>query len=72
LSFGVPFIMAAPSITTSCKVVLANGVAKSLLEEVREGLSKLPRKPVLVGFLANDDPAGKMYADWSAKTCTEK
>lgn len=27
--------------------------------------------PLLVGFLANDDPAAKKYAEWTAKTCQE-
>lgn len=58
--------------TSSCKVVLAGSIAKSLLEEVRDGLSRLDRKPQLHGFLANQDPAAKMYADWTAKTCKEK
>ena len=56
----------------SCKVILAATIAKSLLGEVKEGLSKLEQSPCLVGFLANDDPAAQMYADWSAKTCIEK
>jgi len=56
----------------SCKVILAGSIAKSLLGEVQEGLSKLDRAPLLVGFLANDDPAAQMYADWTGKTCREK
>lgn len=56
----------------TCKVVLAGSIAKGLLEEVKVGLSALESKPLLVGFLANDDPAALMYADWSAKTCREK
>ena len=55
-----------------CKVVLANSVAKNLLAEVKEGLSKLDKPPLLVGFLANSDPAAKMYADWTDRTCEEK
>lgn len=58
--------------SSSCKVVLAGSIAKSLLEEVRDGLSRLDRKPQLHGFLANQDPAAKMYADWTAKTCKDK
>jgi methylenetetrahydrofolate dehydrogenase (NAD+) len=27
--------------------------------------------PVLVGFLANDDPAAEKYAEWTAKTCQD-
>ncbi|KAI9702074.1 MAG: NAD-dependent 5,10-methylenetetrahydrafolate dehydrogenase [Candelina mexicana] len=55
----------------SCKVVLAGNVAKSLLMEVAEGLQKSEKAPLLVGFLANTDPAARMYADWTKKTCTE-
>jgi hypothetical protein len=64
--------MASNSIPPSCKVVLAGTIAKGLLAEVQEGLSGLQKRPALVGFLANDDPAAQMYADWSAKTCIEK
>lgn len=63
---------ATPAAPATCKVILAGTIAKSLLEEVAEGLSKLSNKPLLVGFLANHDPAAQMYADWSAKTCREK
>ncbi|MCJ1468379.1 hypothetical protein MMC07_007007 [Pseudocyphellaria aurata] len=56
---------------TSCKVILASTVAKSLQSEVTEGLSKLKRAPSLVGFLANNDPGARMYANWTAKTCRE-
>jgi methylenetetrahydrofolate dehydrogenase (NAD+) len=64
--------MASTESTSNCKVFLAGTIAKGLLAEVADGLSKLNFKPKLVGFLANDDPAAKMYADWSAKTCREK
>lgn len=58
--------------SSSCKVVLAGTIAASLKAEVAEGLSKLVTSPLLVGFLANADPGAKMYANWTAKTCTEK
>lgn len=51
---------------------MAGAVAKGLLAEVQESLSKFSGKPKLVGFLANEDPAAQMYADWSAKTAKEK
>lgn len=63
---------AATTAPPTCKVVLAGTIAKSLLSEVQDGLSKLPQPPVLVGLLANDDPAAQMYADWTEKTCKEK
>lgn len=56
----------------SCKVVLAGTIAKTLLSEVAEGLAKLPKAPLLVGFLANSDPSAKLYADWTDRTCNEK
>lgn len=56
----------------SCKVVLANNIAKNLLAEVQHGLKDLTRPPHLLGLLANADPAAKLYADWTAKTCKEK
>ncbi|CBX95732.1 similar to methylenetetrahydrofolate dehydrogenase [Plenodomus lingam JN3] len=55
----------------NCKVILANNIAKSLLEEVRGGLSKIDRKPLLVGFLSSADPAARVYAEWTGKTCVE-
>ena len=58
--------------STSCKVVLAGNIAKKLQAEVAEGLKKLDRPPKLVGFLANTDPAARMYADWTGKTCRDK
>ncbi|ORY09425.1 bifunctional protein [Clohesyomyces aquaticus] len=54
-----------------CKVVLANSIAKSLLEEVHDGLKKIDRKPLLVGFLSSADPAARVYAEWTGKTCNE-
>jgi len=56
----------------SCKVVLAAVVAKDLLVEVSYGLSKLGKPPLLVGFLANKDPAARKYAEWTDRTCQEK
>ncbi len=56
----------------ACKTVLAGSIAKQLLAEVKDGLQQLDRTPRLHGFLANKDPAAKMYADWTAKTCKEK
>lgn len=56
----------------SCKVILAATIARGLLAEVKAGRDTLETAPHLVGFLANDDPAARMYADWTAKTCREK
>ena len=57
---------------SSCKVVSAASVAKELLSEVKQGLLKLEKEPLLVGFLANNDPAAHKYAEWTDRTCQEK
>jgi methylenetetrahydrofolate dehydrogenase (NAD+) len=62
--------MAAPQ--TNCKVILATNIAKTLLTEIKSGLESLGRQPHLLGILANSDPAAKLYADWTQKTCIEK
>lgn len=59
-------------VSASCKVVLAGTVAKGLLVEVSEGLLKLKKSPLLVGLLANKDPAARKYAEWTDRTCREK
>ena len=59
----------------TCKVILADTIAKKLLSEVQETLQKISNEdsqPTLVAFLANDDPAAMKYAEWSKKTCEEK
>ncbi|KAL6720705.1 Methylenetetrahydrofolate dehydrogenase [NAD(+)] [Lecanora helva] len=55
----------------SCKVVLAATIAKDLLAEVTQGLATVKRAPLLVGFLANKDPAARKYAEWTGRTCQE-
>jgi methylenetetrahydrofolate dehydrogenase (NAD+) len=48
--------------------VLAATVAKKFIDEIKDQVSKLETPPKLVGFLANSDPAAKMYADFTEKT----
>jgi methylenetetrahydrofolate dehydrogenase (NAD+) len=68
--------MSDSQVPKTCKVVLADTIAKSLLSEVKGTLEKVQTvdgvKPCLIAFLANDDPAAVKYADWSKKTCEEK
>jgi methylenetetrahydrofolate dehydrogenase (NAD+) len=66
--------MATPDVPKTCKVILADTIAKKLLGEVGEMLAKgeNAKKPTLAAFLANDDPAAAQYAEWSKKTCEEK
>jgi len=67
--------MATAEVPKTCKVILADTIAKKLLGEVKDMLVKVqsndPRKPTLAAFLANDDPAAAQYAEWSKKTCEE-
>lgn len=51
------------------RTILASTIAKPFTEEVSTQVKKLNFTPTLVGFLANDDPAARMYANWTGKTC---
>ena len=70
-----PLKMAA-EVPKTCKVVMAETIAKKMIAEVHETLATIQgagdAKPCLVAFLANDDPAAVKYAEWSKKTCEEK
>lgn len=68
--------MASQDVPKTCKVILADTMAKKMLAEVKDTLATVQGanagKPTLVAFLANDDPAAGQYAAWSKKTCEEK
>lgn len=51
------------------RTILASTIAKQYVNELTSQVKALSFKPKLVGFLANDDSAAEMYANWSAKTC---
>lgn len=51
------------------RTILALTIAKQYTEEITNTVGSLSRKPKLVGFLANGDPAAEMYANWTRKTC---
>jgi hypothetical protein len=74
--FSYTPIKMSADVPKTCKVILADSIAKKLLAEVTETLAKIQnvdaRKPCLAAFLANDDPAALQYAEWSKKTCEEK
>ncbi|KAK3298981.1 uncharacterized protein B0H64DRAFT_86523 [Chaetomium fimeti] len=67
--------MASQEVPKTCRVILADTIAKKLLAEVKETLAGFQgtavSKPTLAAFLANDDPSAQQYADWSKKTCEE-
>jgi methylenetetrahydrofolate dehydrogenase (NAD+) len=68
--------MASQETPKTCKVFLAETIAKGLLAEVKDTLKTIQQdtdsRPTLTAFLANDDPAAVKYAEWSKKTCEEK
>lgn len=68
--------MAAQATPKTCKVLTAETISKGYLQEVKDTLAKVlgdsNKQPTLAAFLANDDPAAVMYAQWSKKTCEEK
>lgn len=68
--------MASQVAPKTCKVILADTIARNLLTEVKDTLKTIQAEgagqPTLVAFLANDDPAAVKYAEWSKKTCEEK
>lgn len=68
--------MASSDMPKTCKVILAETIAKKFLQEVQDTLKTVQpgavTQPTLVAFLANDDPAAIKYAEWSKKTCEEK
>eukprot|EP00835_Amoeboradix_gromovi_P000357 NODE_12_length_45166_cov_0.552511.p12 type:complete len:305 gc:universal NODE_12_length_45166_cov_0.552511:38617-39531(+) len=49
--------------------VMASQIADAYLLELTEQVAKLPLKPVLVGVLANSDPAAATYAKWTSTAC---
>ncbi|KAI0136380.1 hypothetical protein BJ170DRAFT_574185 [Xylariales sp. AK1849] len=67
--------MASQEVPKTCKVVMAETIARGLLAEVKDTLKTVQQnaenRPTLVAFLANDDPAAVKYAEWSKKTCEE-
>lgn len=51
------------------RTILASTIAKPYVDEITDSVKQLSVKPKLVGFLANQDPAAQMYANWTGKTC---
>ncbi len=38
---------------------------------LKAAVAECGESPLLVGFLGNDDPAAKKYAEWTARTCAQ-
>ncbi|KAH3900169.1 probable Methylenetetrahydrofolate dehydrogenase [NAD(+)] [Saccharomycodes ludwigii] len=63
------------SSTVAGRTILASTIAKCYNQEIEEKVKEIIQRrenhaaPLLVGFLANDDPAAESYAKWTEKTC---
>ncbi|KAI9205009.1 uncharacterized protein BJ171DRAFT_502647 [Polychytrium aggregatum] len=55
--------------SSTCRVVQASEVAARFSQEIKAGISEKQVSPLLVGFLANEDPAAHTYAQWTQKAC---
>ncbi|KAI9254308.1 hypothetical protein BY458DRAFT_442702 [Sporodiniella umbellata] len=56
---------------TGCKTILASQVARPFRHFLKKKIHHSNTTPMLVGLLANEDPASKRYAEWTARTCQE-
>ncbi|KAJ3233166.1 hypothetical protein HDU81_002468 [Chytriomyces hyalinus] len=62
---------AKPAPSGPTRVVLASEVAAAYINDLKKAVSEKKTAPLLVGFLANNDPAAKKYAEWTGKTCQD-
>ena len=53
----------------SSRRIKASEIANPYSENIRRAVKELSFTPKLVGFLANDDPGARQYAEWTGKTC---
>lgn len=64
--------MASTPVSKPGVTVLASKISKVYVEEITSKINAIkdirPDGPLLVGFLANNDPAAEMYATWTKKT----
>ncbi|BFZ62178.1 Methylenetetrahydrofolate dehydrogenase [NAD(+)] [Saitoella coloradoensis] len=60
----------ATTTPSTCRVVLAANIAAPFIEEVKD-YTKDKNAPLFVGFLANDDPWARQYAEQTGKTATD-
>ncbi|XBW36683.1 hypothetical protein QEN19_002257 [Hanseniaspora menglaensis] len=70
--------MSNPKPVFAGRTILSSTISKSYTQEiaekselVRTNVKPNGKKPYLVGFLANDDPAAEAYATWTQKTCED-
>ncbi len=40
-------------------------------QEIKDSIQTLAISPKLIGFLANEDPSARKYAEWTQKTCQD-
>lgn len=53
------------------KTILASSIAKKFTNELQDGLNQLDTPPLLLGLIANQDPAARTYAEYTQKSCAE-
>ncbi|KAL7429826.1 hypothetical protein ACHAXH_002524 [Discostella pseudostelligera] len=62
-----------PSLAPGAKKIDSTSIAAPFREEVRNQVQKLASAgidaPLLVGLLANNDPAARQYAEWTGRAC---
>lgn len=70
--------MSLPKVASAGRTILSSTISKSFAQEIVQGCETVKnnvkpngKKPYLVGFLANNDPAAESYATWTQKTCEE-
>jgi len=61
--------LASIAVSPPAVKIKASEIAKPYSEQVRATVKQLGFTPTLVGFLANDDPGAKQYAEWTGRTC---
>jgi methylenetetrahydrofolate dehydrogenase (NAD+) len=61
--------LAPEAMAAGAAKIRADDIALPFRQEIQEAVAAMPggRRPKLVGFLANKDPAAKSYADWTAR-----
>ncbi|KAI9364964.1 hypothetical protein DFJ73DRAFT_356148 [Zopfochytrium polystomum] len=67
---GVHLVSRDPSLKMPT-VISAATVSAQFIEQLKADVALREPIPLLVGFLANEDPAAKRYAEWTAKTCRD-
>ncbi|KAI8617209.1 hypothetical protein BC830DRAFT_1062658 [Chytriomyces sp. MP71] len=63
--------MYVPVSRLSCRRKFLTEHTGSHSNDLKKVIAEKATAPLLVGFLANEDPAAKKYAEWTGKTCSD-